>query len=112
MVVFGHTHRPLCERLGGGMYLNSGTWVWWRDFAGMGLEDWKEFYAHPEDFCQPHYLPYVRVDYDEEDRPQARLLDYAGQLAIECPKPLGCKLLAWLARLWVKLVEGIGSLSE
>jgi UDP-2,3-diacylglucosamine pyrophosphatase LpxH len=105
VVVFGHTHSPLCERLDGGMYLNSGTWVWWRDFAGMGLEMWKEFYTHPEDFTQPHYLTYVRVDYDHQNRPQAQLLDYAGQLAIECPQPPKCAFLAWLVELWNKVVE-------
>jgi hypothetical protein len=111
VVIFGHTHNPLCERLNGGMYLNVGTWVWWRNFAGMGLETWKEFYAHPEDFVQPHYLTYVRVDYDKKGRLQAQLLDYTGQLAIECPKPTKCKLLAWLAGLWVRFVEWFGSLS-
>ncbi|MCP4538666.1 MAG: hypothetical protein GY832_16145 [Chloroflexi bacterium] len=112
VVVFGHTHQPLCERLNGGMYLNVGTWVWWRDFADMGLEEWKDFYAHPENFTQPHYLTYVRVDYDKNGRIQAQLLDYAGQLAIECPKPPGCKPLAWLAGLWVQLVEWFSSLTD
>lgn len=110
VVVFGHTHRPLCEQLDGGVYLNSGTWVWWRDFAGTDLETWREFYAHPERFTQPHYLTYVRVDYDlenepeNENHPQARLLDYTGQLVVECPVPPKCEFLAWLAALWEKLV--------
>jgi UDP-2,3-diacylglucosamine pyrophosphatase LpxH len=26
-VVFGHTHRAVCERMDGGVYLNSGTWA-------------------------------------------------------------------------------------
>lgn len=111
VVIFGHTHNPLCEQLDGGMYLNAGTWVWRRDF-GMDLEAWKEFYAHPEDFVQPHYLTYVRVDYDEGGHPQAQLLDYAGQLAIKCPTPPKCKILAWLADLWVKLVEWFSSLTD
>ncbi len=110
VVVFGHTHNPLCERLDGGMYLNVGTWVWWRDFSDTDLATWKEFYANPDDFVQPHYLTYVRVDYDKKGRPQAQLLDYAGQLAIECPSPPKCKLLAWLAGLWVKLVGWFGSI--
>jgi UDP-2,3-diacylglucosamine pyrophosphatase LpxH len=112
VAVFGHTHNPLCERLEGGMYLNAGTWVWWRDFAGMGLEAWKEFYANPENFTQPHYLTYVRVDYDKDGRPQAQLLEYTGQLAIKCPSPPKCKLLAWLLELWTELVGWVGSFSE
>ncbi|MDY7076023.1 MAG: hypothetical protein SXV54_03765 [Chloroflexota bacterium] len=104
VVVFGHTHRALCEQLDGGTYLNSGTWVWWRDFAGTDLETWREFYAHPENFAQPHYLTYVRVDYDQDGRPHARLLDYTGQLVVECPSPSRCKFVVWLATLWEKLV--------
>ena len=57
IVVFGHIHDPLCERLeSGGFYLNTGTWTWWRDFAEAGLDDWKEFYAAPEEFMGEHYL--------------------------------------------------------
>ena len=101
VIVFGHTHRALCEQLDGGVYLNSGTWVWWRDFAGTDLETWKELYAHPERFTRPHYLTYVRVDYDQADRPHARVLDHTGQLVVECPPPRerkGCA--AW----WAKIV--------
>ena len=105
VVVFGHTHRALCEQLDGGVYTNCGTWVWWRDFSGVDIETWKEFYAHPEDFVQPHYLTYVRVDYDDKGRPSVRLLDHAGQLVIECPKLPRCKFLAWLAELWARVLE-------
>jgi UDP-2,3-diacylglucosamine pyrophosphatase LpxH len=104
VVVFGHTHRPLCEQLDGGVYLNSGMWVWWRDLANADLDTWKEFYAHPERFTQPHYLTYVRVDYDERGRPHARLLDYTGQLVVECSKPYRCKIAAWLVAQWEKWV--------
>jgi hypothetical protein len=105
VVVFGHTHRAMCEQLDGGVYFNSGTWVWWRDFAGTDIGTWKEFYAHPDRFTQPHYLTYVRVDYDEENHPRARLLDYTGQLVVECPSPIECRFVAWLRMLWDKLVE-------
>jgi len=104
VVVFGHTHQAICEQLDGGMYLNSGTWVWWRDFAGTDIETWKEFYAHPDRFTRPHYLAYVRVDYDEENHPCARLLDYTGQLVVECASPPECGFVAWLRMLWEKLV--------
>ena len=103
VVVFGHTHSVLCERLDGGVHVNTGTWVWWRDIAGMDLETWKEFYAHPEDFCQPHYLIYARVDYDGSGRPSVRVFDYTGQLIVECPKPRWT-FLAWLIELWAKIV--------
>ena len=83
VVVFGHTHRALCEQLDGGLYLNSGTWVWWRDFAGTDLETWRRLYTHPEEFIQPHYLTYVRVDYDQANQPHARVLDHTGQRVIE-----------------------------
>jgi UDP-2,3-diacylglucosamine pyrophosphatase LpxH len=108
VVVFGHTHRPLCEQLDGGVHLNSGTWVWWRDFAGMDLGTWQRLYTHPEEFIQPHYLTYVRVDYDSADRPQACVLDYTGQLVFECTRPgkpegFWDRLLAWLKGLWLAL---------
>ena len=102
VVVFGHTHSVLCERLDGGVHVNTGTWVWWRDLAGMDLETWKEFYAHPDDFCQPHHLIYARVDYDGSGRPSVRVFDYAGQLVVECPKPRWT-FLAWLMELWAKI---------
>ncbi len=87
IVVFGHTHGPLCERLeSGGLYLNTGTWTWWRDFAEAGLDGWKEFYAAPEKFMDEHYLTYARIDYDEFGRPHGRVLDYSGRLVIECPE--------------------------
>jgi len=101
VVVFGHTHHALCEQLDGGVYVNSGTWVWWRDL-GTDAETWRELYAHPERFTQPHYLTYVRVDYEQANRPHARVLDYTGQLVVECPSPderQGCA--AW----WAKVVE-------
>lgn len=101
VVVFGHTHHALCEQLEGGVYLNSGTWVWWRDFAGMDLAKWRELYVHPERFAQPHYLTYVRVDYDQANYPHARVLDYTGQLVIECPPPRERK---WWAVWWAKVV--------
>jgi UDP-2,3-diacylglucosamine pyrophosphatase LpxH len=108
VVVFGHTHRPLCEQLDGGVHVNCGTWVWWRDFAGMDLETWQRLYAHPEDFVQPHYLTYVRVDYDSANRPRARVLDFTGQLVVECARSdkiegFWEQLLAWLKRLWLTI---------
>jgi hypothetical protein len=33
LVVFGHTHQARLDVLQGGVYANSGTWTWWRDFS-------------------------------------------------------------------------------
>jgi UDP-2,3-diacylglucosamine pyrophosphatase LpxH len=113
IVVFGHTHDPLCERLeSGGFYLNSGTWTWWRDFAEAGLDDWKEFYAAPEKFMDEHYLTYARIDYDEFGRPHGRVLDYSGRLVIECPEVVKPRswwraLLAWFIKAWEPLVKAL-----
>lgn len=114
IVVFGHTHDPRCERLeGGGLYLNSGTWTWWRDFAEAGLDDWKEFYAAPEKFMDEHYLTYARIDYDEFGRPHGRVLDYSGRLVIECPeevvKPRSWweAFVAWFIKAWEPLVKAL-----
>jgi UDP-2,3-diacylglucosamine pyrophosphatase LpxH len=113
IVVFGHIHDPLCERLeSGGFYLNSGTWTWWRDFAEAGLDDWKEFYAAPEKFLDEHYLTYARIDYDEFGRPHGRVLDYSGRLVIECPEVVKPRSwweawVAWFIRAWEPLVEAL-----
>jgi UDP-2,3-diacylglucosamine pyrophosphatase LpxH len=113
IVVFGHIHDPLCERLeSGGFYLNSGTWTWWRDFAETGLDDWKEFYAAPEKFMDEHYLTYARIDYDEFGRPHGRVLDYSGRLVIECPEVVKPRswweaLVAWFINAWEPLVKAL-----
>jgi len=113
IVVFGHIHDPLCERLeSGGFYLNSGTWTWWRDFAEAGLDDWKEFYAAPEKFMDEHYLTYARIDYDEFGRPHGRVLDYSGRLVIECPEVVKPRswweaFVAWFIKAWEPLVKAL-----
>jgi hypothetical protein len=113
IVVFGHTHDPLCERLeSGGLYLNTGTWTWWRDFAEAGLDDWKEFYAAPGKYMEEHYLTYVRIDYDEFGRPDGRVLDYSGRLVIECPEMVKPRswweaFVAWFIRAWELLVKAL-----
>ncbi len=110
VVVFGHTHRALWEQLEGGIHVNSGTWTWWRDFAGTDLGTWQQLYAHPESFTQPHYLTYVRVDYDDKGRPHAQVLDYTGQLVIEQTTPeeesgFLERLLTGLAQLWENILH-------
>ncbi len=105
VIIFGHTHRALCERLDGGFHINTGTWVWWRDFTKMGLEEWRAFYAHPERYTQPHYLTYVRVDYDTDGKPHPQVLDFSGQMTVPCKRPEAepGEVWGWLIRLWEKL---------
>ena len=109
LVVFGHTHQALSVPLEGGTYVNSGTWVWWRDFAGSDLATWKAFYAHPEAFTQPHFLTAVRVDYDAQGHPHASLLDVGGRSAAEPAGPgprKGCAAWwAWLTGVLKKACE-------
>ena len=113
IVVFGHTHDPRCERLeSGGLYLNSGTWTWWRDFAEAGLDDWKEFYAAPQKFMDEHYLTYARIDYDDFGRPHGRVLDYSGHLVIECPEVVKPRswweaFVVWFIKAWEPLVKAL-----
>ena len=74
VVSFGHTHRPLVRALSnGGVYVNSGAWVWRGDFAGADRETWRDLFEHPEKYSERRELTYVRVDYDAEGRPRAEL---------------------------------------
>ncbi len=109
VVVFGHTHRALCERLDGGWHVNCGTWVWWRDFAGMGLDGWRDFTTHPENYTQPHYLTYARIDYDAQGRPTPRVLDFSGELHVDCA-PLLPEEHGGCGALWARLVAWFKSI--
>ncbi|MGB9775832.1 MAG: hypothetical protein ACPLYD_02010 [Anaerolineae bacterium] len=82
LVVFGHTHEARLDVLEGGMYANSGTWTWWRDFSRAGLEEWRQMLEHPENFMTPHYLTYVRVDPEPGGRLRASLHDLSGNLPL------------------------------
>ncbi len=82
LVVFGHTHEARLEILQGGVYANSGTWTWWRDFSRASLEEWRRLLEHPETFLTPHYLTYIRVDADPEGRPRASVHDLSGALPL------------------------------
>jgi len=76
IVVFGHTHSPVSEPLEtGGLYLNTGTWVWVRDFSDADEATWRELFEHPERFTEDRRLTYVRIDYDEEDQPWGRVIE-------------------------------------
>jgi UDP-2,3-diacylglucosamine pyrophosphatase LpxH len=76
IVVFGHTHAPVSEPLeSGGLYLNTGTWVWVRDFSDEDETTWKELFNHPERFTEDRHLTYVRIDYDQEGQPWGQLIE-------------------------------------
>lgn len=87
LVVFGHTHEARLEVLQGGVYANSGTWTWWRDFSRASLEEWRQLVEHPEAFLTPHYLTYVRVDPGPEGHLRASLHDLSGALPLPREAP-------------------------
>ncbi|MBC8262521.1 MAG: hypothetical protein H8E47_00145 [Anaerolineales bacterium] len=79
VVVFGHTHAPLSEPLEtGGLYLNTGTWVWVRDFSDEDEAAWRELFNHPEKFTEHRRLTCVRIDYDEGGQPWGQLIELSG----------------------------------
>lgn len=82
LVVFGHTHEARLEVLQGGVYANSGTWTWWRDFSQARREDWQRLLEHPETFMTPHYLTYVRADSEPGGRLRVSLHDLSGSLPL------------------------------
>ena len=78
VVVFGHTHHSCSQPLDdGAVYLNAGTWTWRRDFSGADLATWKRLIRDGEPFASDRQLTYVRIDYDDQDLPRARLAEIA-----------------------------------
>lgn len=78
-ITFGHTHEAGEELLpGGGVYVNSGTWTWKGDFGGEGADMWRKLFEDPDSFTGDRRLSYVRVDYDEEGRPEGHLHEFTG----------------------------------
>ena len=77
VVIFGHTHDALVHSLpGGGTYVNSGTWVWVRDFSGETEDTWRDFWAEPESYMTERRLNYVWVSYDADGVPHPELLEF------------------------------------
>lgn len=77
VVVFGHTHDAFVRALpGGGFHVNSGTWVWHRDFSGETRETWRAFWEEPERYMTDRRLTYIWMDYDQEGIPHPRLLEF------------------------------------
>ena len=97
VVIFGHTHSPTIRALPrGGVYINTGTWTWKRDFTGESLDTWRDFYRSPERYTADRDLTYARIDYDG-DEPVARLLRYEPAAP---PTGVGVEIRAWWERLW------------
>jgi UDP-2,3-diacylglucosamine pyrophosphatase LpxH len=86
VVVFGHTHVALSEPLEtGGLYINTGTWVWLRDFSDEDDVTWRELFDHPERFTEDRHLTYARIDYDEEAQPRGQLVELNKTPSAEAP---------------------------
>jgi UDP-2,3-diacylglucosamine pyrophosphatase LpxH len=93
-VLFGHTHRPVDIVLpSGAHYINTGTWTWLLDLTSE--EQARDLFAHPDAYASRRRLTYARVDYDDNGRPQARLLEYVqpAPAPIETPPPKAPSIL-------------------
>jgi UDP-2,3-diacylglucosamine pyrophosphatase LpxH len=99
VVIFGHTHDALVRSLpGGGTYVNSGTWVWVRDFSGETEDTWRDFWAEPERYMAERRLSYVWVDYDTDGIPHPELLEFEREAE---EYGVGEELRSWWRR-WVE----------
>lgn len=86
VIVFGHTHEPVQELLSNGsIYINTGSWV--KDFSYASPHTWEMLFRGMHQSNRPDRLPYARIDYDEYDRPQAKLL-YVNARIITPPLPV------------------------
>jgi UDP-2,3-diacylglucosamine pyrophosphatase LpxH len=80
VVVFGHTHLPRIETLEDNITLvNCGSWQWLGGYDSSDVSAWKEMFTHPTQVVPRHRLAYTRIEYDEQDFPHARLLEFTGQ---------------------------------
>ncbi len=79
IILFGHTHQPLYEQLEtGSIHVNTGCWLGRRNLSNASPKTWQALLqgAQNIDTLSP-CLPYARIDYDENQRPKAQLLDFA-----------------------------------
>jgi UDP-2,3-diacylglucosamine pyrophosphatase LpxH len=80
VVVFGHTHLPRIETLEDNITLvNCGSWQWLGGYNSSDVSAWQEMFTHPTQVLPRHRLSYTRIEYDEQDFPHARLLEFTGQ---------------------------------
>lgn len=81
VVLLGHTHRPVNEPLvSGARYINTGAWVWLMDFENATDEQWRDLFAHPARYASRRRLNYARIDYDDNGKPAAQLLEFQPQI--------------------------------
>jgi UDP-2,3-diacylglucosamine pyrophosphatase LpxH len=77
VIVFGHTHRPGLEKLENNATLvNSGSWQWLAGNDPTEPAVWRRHLEHSGQIMPFHRLSYVRIEYDEEDVPYAKLLEF------------------------------------
>jgi UDP-2,3-diacylglucosamine pyrophosphatase LpxH len=103
VIVFGHTHRPLLERLGDdAIWVNCGSWQWLGGYDPLRPEVWQRLFANPHHVVPHQRLSYARIDYDDQDQPQAQLLDFVYPHKRNSQKGLiGLEqILARLRRAW------------
>ena len=82
VIVFGHTHRSCLETFESGTTLvNCGTWGWLGGCDPTEANDWQELFARHNQTTPRHHLTYARIDYDEQDKPCAQLLDFVERQA-------------------------------
>ena len=80
IVVFGHTHHPWLETLKDNTTLiNCGSWQWLGGCDPTEDGAWQEMFTHPTQVVPRHRLSYTRIEYDEQDFPHARLLEFTDQ---------------------------------
>ncbi len=106
VIVFGHTHRPVCQPLAGGqLYFNTGCWLGPADLTTAPVELWTALFngsLKPADV--PITLPYARIDYDDHDRPIAQLLDFTD--AETASAPTSTRPTGLFAKLFNRFMAG------
>lgn len=82
IIIFGHTHQPVQERLpNGSLYINTGSWT--LDLSEASPESWAKLFAgEPAVSALRPSLTYARITYDEQDNPHGQLLRFS----LESPK--------------------------
>jgi len=111
IVLFGHTHHAVEEQLkNGGVYINTGSWV--EDFTDASSQTWSDLFGGKLKPGKPRRLPYVRVDYDENDNPTATLLDFnqpKKETSVKTPSAQTTKTQAESPGLLQKVFRLLGS---
>ena len=77
IIIFGHTHSPTLEALPGGyIYINTGSWQ--KNLNDVSQETWRELFEGKLEFENTaNRFPYARIEYDDQDNPNAELLYFS-----------------------------------